>query len=81
MSRLHDDDWLDSMSAAARYSISVYMLANWRRWSGFPENAVRRHGPLNFWNVHLIDGWLASRPKSKHGPEPRWRSVVEASLA
>lgn len=81
MNRLEEDDWLDSMRAASRYGVSVYMMAAWRKWQDFPETAVRRMGPLNFWNVRQVDAWLKQRPKSKHGPAPRWRSVVEASAA
>jgi hypothetical protein len=81
MNERNESDWITGMDAACRYGVSVYTVMAWRKFRDFPEDAVCRFGSVNYWHVPTIDRWLAFRPKSKHGPIPRWRGVVEARAA
>ena len=76
MTERNQDAWLDTMTAAARYRISIDMLRTWKRWRTFPLSAVVREGSQCFWNVEEIDAWLKARPIHKNGRPPRWASLV-----
>src|SRR5262245_14026718 len=69
--------WLSSMELATRYRVSVHSLEAWRRWQGFPQEAVRREGIQLLFDQALVDHWLRSRRVSTRGWKPRWLEVVQ----
>jgi hypothetical protein len=71
-----ENEWLTTLEASFRYVVGGDMLKTWRRWRGFPEDAVRAVGRTLEWHEPTVTAWLRSRPVYKNGPQPRWLEVV-----
>ena len=67
---------LSSTELANRYGVSVHYIEMWRRYEGFPRNAVFREGIRLFYDYRLTDAWLRNRKVSSTGWRPRWLEIV-----
>ena len=70
------EQWVTTLEACFRYGIGSDMLKTWRKWKGFPDDAVEPRGRTLAWHVPTIDAWLKARPISKVGRPPRWAVIV-----
>lgn len=69
-------NYLSTTATAMRYGVSTDLIRQWRRWQGWPQDAVERRGGVAFYDVTRVDAWLRSRPVAKTGRPARWRDVV-----
>jgi hypothetical protein len=76
-----DVRWMTAMELATRYSVSVHSLEMWRRYEGFPKEAVIRDGIRLMFDCELTDAWLRGRRVSKHGWRPKWLETVQHPMA
>ena len=67
---------LSSTELANRYGVSVHSIEMWRRYEGFPRDAVLRDGIRLFYDYRRVDAWLRGRKISSTGWRPRWLEVV-----
>jgi hypothetical protein len=67
---------LTSMQFANRYGVGTRLIDQWRKYSGFPSEAVQRDGVRLLFDPTPIDEWLRNRPLGHTSIRPRWLEVV-----
>ena len=67
---------LTAMQLANRYGVGTRLVDQWRKYQGFPTEAVQRDGNRLLFNPDLIDTWLRDRPLGHTGIRPRWLAIV-----
>jgi hypothetical protein len=72
---------MTSMQLANRYGVGTRLIDQWRRYAGFPIEAVQRDGNRLLFDPGPIDDWLRNRPLGHTGIRPRWLAVVRHPAA